>query len=226
MKQMEKKMIIKDNVVKNIFYEKKLLVTLVNAPFIVHLIYAFQTSEDLCMVVDFMSGGDLRYHLSRIQKFPEDHVRFYASQMVLALEHLHGRGIVHRDIKPDNLLLDEKGYCHLADFNISAKSIKNGLTGRSGTPRYMAPEIYLKKHYYEYVDLWSLGITLFEMFFGHTPFANNEEEITTKPLVFSTSANISEEAKSMIEGTFVFKAAPKRNLLPSDHLQPQVASLL
>ncbi|XP_035767111.1 serine/threonine-protein kinase 32C-like isoform X2 [Neolamprologus brichardi] len=138
--------------------------------------YSFQDEEDMFMVVDLLLGGDLRYHLQQNVQFSEDAVRLYLCEMTLALDYLQSQHIIHRDVKPDNILLDEQGHAHLTDFNI-ATIIKDGerATALAGTKPYMAPEIFQSfvsggTGYAFEVDWWSLGVTIFEVLRGWRPY--------------------------------------------------------
>uniref|UniRef100_A0A3B4VCN2 non-specific serine/threonine protein kinase n=1 Tax=Seriola dumerili TaxID=41447 RepID=A0A3B4VCN2_SERDU len=147
--------------------------------------YSFQDEEDMFMVVDLLLGGDLRYHLQQSVQFSEDAVKLYLCEMTLALDYLQSQHIIHRDVKPDNILLDEQGHAHLTDFNI-ATIIKDGerATALAGTKPYMAPEIFQSfvsggTGYAFEVDWWSLGVTIFEVLRGWRPYdihANNSVE--------------------------------------------------
>jgi serine/threonine protein kinase len=134
-----------------------------NNPFIVKLHYAFQTPEKLYFVIDFLNGGELFYHLRKEQRFPEDRTRFYAAEIVLALEYLHKNGVIYRDLKPENVLLDSNGHLKLTDFGLS----KMGIVGESmsytfcGTPEYLAPEIVKGVGHNKCVDWWSLVLLFF-----------------------------------------------------------------
>ncbi|KAG2179966.1 hypothetical protein INT43_003753 [Umbelopsis isabellina] len=194
LKYINKAKCIKMRAVDNIISERRLLEQ-IDYSLIVNLRYAFQDDENLFMVLDLMLGGDLRFHLERVGSLPEEQVRFYAAELALALNYMHRRRIVHRDIKPDNILLDEKGHAHLTDFNIAVHySEKKPLTAVAGSMAYMAPEVLQKKGYFYSVDWWSLGIVLFELLFGKRPFRGKTNEsltksITSDPLKFPDNAH-------------------------------------
>ncbi len=172
-KLLDKMRVLEKGSFKSVLNERVLLAGL-RCPHLVNLRLAYQTDTDLCMLVDLMHGGDVRFHLSRETFFDEQRVRFYAASIVLGLEYLHAapRRILHRDIKPDNLLLDEHGYCHLTDFNVSVQltDAKPLATGFAGTKVYIAPELWRREAYGLEPDLWSLGVTLYELLVGRVPF--------------------------------------------------------
>jgi serine/threonine kinase 32 len=155
----------------------------VDHPFIVNLRYAFQDDENCFFVLDLMLGGDLRFHLERLGSLPEDVVKFYVAQLSSAVEFLHENGIMHRDIKPDNILLDERGNAHLTDFNIAVHFSERKLTGVAGSMAYMAPEILTKRGYTCHIDWWSLGVCAYELIFGRRPFRGR----TNSDLTYSIS---------------------------------------
>ncbi|KAG6861345.1 hypothetical protein C0995_001324 [Termitomyces sp. Mi166 len=173
--------------VPNVIQERRLLEE-VDHPFIVNLRYAFQDDENCFFVLDLMLGGDLRcaslaprflnyhlilspkVHLERLGSLSEEVVRFYVAQLSSAISFLHESGIMHRDLKPDNILLDERGNAHLTDFNIAVHFGERRLTGVAGSMAYMAPEILTKRGYTYYIDWWSLGVCAYELIFGRRPF--------------------------------------------------------
>jgi serine/threonine kinase 32 len=135
------------------------------------------------MVLDLMLGGDLKFLLRKTGRMPEEWVKFYCAEMIVALEYCHQQKIVHRDIKPDNLLLDEKGHVHLTDFNVATYLPQDGspLTSFSGTVSYMAPEVLRKSGYREEADWWSVAVVAFELLFGKKPFrAASSREVMTR----------------------------------------------
>jgi len=138
--------------------------------------YSFQTPDKLYLVMDFINGGELFFHLQSERKFSNDRARFYTAEIVLGLEHLHANGIIYRDLKPENLLLDSAGHIKMTDFGLS----KEGLTTDErtntfcGTPEYLAPEVLEGKEYNKAVDWWSLGTLIFEMLTGLPPFYDED----------------------------------------------------
>nr|XP_051685678.1 serine/threonine-protein kinase 32B isoform X2 [Oryctolagus cuniculus] len=175
MKYMNKQQCIERDEVRNVFRELQILQGLEH-PFLVNLWYSFQDEEDMFMVVDLLLGGDLRYHLQQSVHFTEAAVKLYICELALALEYLQRYRIIHRDIKPDNILLDERGHVHITDFNI-ATVVKGAekASSMAGTKPYMAPEVF--QVYvdggpgYSYpVDWWSLGVTAYELLRGWRPF--------------------------------------------------------
>lgn len=175
MKYMNKQKCIERDEVRNVFRELQIMQGLEH-PFLVNLWYSFQDEEDMFMVVDLLLGGDLRYHLQQNVHFTEGAVKLYICELALALEYLQRYHIIHRDIKPDNILLDEHGHVHIADFNI-ATVVKGAekASSMAGTKPYMAPEVF--QVYvdggpgYSYpVDWWSLGVTAYELLRGWRPY--------------------------------------------------------
>nr|XP_036846976.1 serine/threonine-protein kinase 32B isoform X2 [Manis javanica] len=175
MKYMSKQKCIERDEVRNVFRELQIMQGLEH-PFLVNLWYSFQDEEDMFMVVDLLLGGDLRYHLQQNVHFTEAAVKLYICELALALEYLQRYHIIHRDIKPDNILLDEHGHVHITDFNIA--TIVKGTekaSSMAGTKPYMAPEVF--QGYvdggpgYSYpVDWWSLGVTAYELLRGWRPY--------------------------------------------------------
>jgi len=170
LKYINKAKCVRMKAIANVIQERRLLEE-IDHPFVVNLRYAFQDDENCFFVLDLMLGGDLRFHLDRLGSLSEETVRFYMAELSSALSFLHEKHIMHRDIKPDNILLDERGHAHLTDFNIAVHySERRLLTGVAGSMAYMAPEILHKRGYTYPIDWWSLGVCAYELIFGRRPF--------------------------------------------------------
>ncbi|XP_007473906.1 serine/threonine-protein kinase 32A isoform X1 [Monodelphis domestica] len=173
MKYMNKQKCVERNEVRNVFKELQIMQCLEH-PFLVNLWYSFQDEEDMFMVVDLLLGGDLRYHLQQNVRFQEDTVKLFICELSMALEYLQSQRIIHRDMKPDNILLDEHGHVHITDFNIAAMLTKEmQITTVAGTKPYMAPEMFNSRRQTGYsfaVDWWSLGVTAYELLRGRRPY--------------------------------------------------------
>ncbi|KAI8971732.1 kinase-like domain-containing protein [Mycotypha africana] len=151
----------------------------VQNPFIVQLFYAFQTNDRLYLILQYATGGELFTHMASEHMFTEDVAQFYLAELLLALEHLHGLGIVYRDLKPENCLLDGDGHVLLTDFGLSKVSLEGSRANTvCGTTEYMAPEILLELQYDKSVDFWTFGILMYEMLTGYTPFRCNNKKKT------------------------------------------------
>uniref|UniRef100_A0A2I3GXP5 Ribosomal protein S6 kinase n=2 Tax=Nomascus leucogenys TaxID=61853 RepID=A0A2I3GXP5_NOMLE len=169
--------------------ERSVLELVRQAPFLVTLHYAFQTDAKLHLILDYVSGGEMFTHLYQRQYFKEAEVRVYGGEIVLALEHLHKLGIIYRDLKLENVLLDSEGHIVLTDFGLSKEFLteeKERTFSFCGTIEYMAPEIIRSKAGHgKAVDWWSLGILLFELLTGASPFTlegeRNTQAETRKP---------------------------------------------
>eukprot|EP01137_Pigoraptor_chileana_P017599 Opistho-2@75902 len=168
MKILRKERVVKLKQVEHSLNEKHILAA-INFPFVVNMLCAFQDKANLYMLLEFIVGGELFSYLRRVGRFPEDQTRFYGSQIVLAFEYLHALNLIYRDLKPENLLIDSRGYIKITDFGF-AKLVKDRTWTLCGTPEYLAPEIILSKGYNQAVDWWALGILIFEMAAGYPPF--------------------------------------------------------
>ncbi|XP_019852698.1 PREDICTED: cAMP-dependent protein kinase catalytic subunit alpha-like [Amphimedon queenslandica] len=151
------------------------ILKIVKHPFCVVLQFSFQNSEFLFYVFEFAAGGMLFYHLKEEGRFTEARARFYIGEIVLALEYLHGLGIIFRDLKPENCLLSAAGHIVLTDFGSAKKLLEGEKTSTlAGTPHYMAPEVLKGEPYTTSADWWSCGVLLFEMITGKTPFESSD----------------------------------------------------
>ena len=192
-KTIHKNRLIQYNKVETAYTERNILVR-VHHPFIVSLKFTFQTPTKLYYGLEYAPGGELFFHLQRRGTFPRNDVKIYIAEIALALDYLHKHNIIYRDIKPENILLDEKGHIKITDFGLSKELQSDTTKTFCGTPDYIAPEIILRKSYGPAVDWWSLGVLGYEMLFGYTPFANENKSvlmmmITTCRVSFPRNAN-------------------------------------
>jgi len=168
MKTLKKTEVVRLKQVEHINSEKQILSS-IRHPFIVNLYRSFQDEKYLFMLLEYVIGGEMFSHLRRAGRFSNEVTRFYAAEIVLALEYLHSLNIVYRDLKPENLLIDHQGHIKITDFGFS-KRVEDRTWTLCGTPEYLAPEIIQSKGHGKAVDWWALGILIFEMLAGYPPF--------------------------------------------------------
>ena len=185
---MSKLKIIDKRSEESIMSERNLLSTL-NHPFIVNMYFAFQDFYNLYLIMDLLSGGDLRYHIAHRRTFSEAETKFFISNMILALEYIHSKNIIHRDIKPENLVLESNGYLRITDFGVAKINEKDNSSETSGTPGYMAPEVILVLNHSFPSDFFALGVIGFEFMLGYRPYlGRSRKEI--KQLIINKQAKI------------------------------------
>ncbi|XP_048198523.1 microtubule-associated serine/threonine-protein kinase 3 isoform X1 [Perognathus longimembris pacificus] len=191
-KKINKQNLILRNQIQQVFVERDIL-TFAENPFVVGMFCSFETRRHLCMVMEYVEGGDCATLLKNMGPLPVDMARMYFAETVLALEYLHNYGIVHRDLKPDNLLITSLGHIKLTDFGLSKIGLMNMATNLyeghiekdarefvdkqvCGTPEYIAPEVIFRQGYGKPVDWWAMGIILYEFLVGCVPFFGDTPE--------------------------------------------------
>ncbi|NWS55357.1 MAST4 kinase, partial [Chunga burmeisteri] len=192
MKKINKQNLILRNQIQQAFVERDIL-TFAENPFVVSMYCSFETRRHLCMVMEYVEGGDCATLMKNMGPLPVDMARMYFAETVLALEYLHNYGIVHRDLKPDNLLVTSMGHIKLTDFGLSKVGLMSLTTNLyeghiekdarefldkqvCGTPEYIAPEVILRQGYGKPVDWWAMGIILYEFLVGCVPFFGDTPE--------------------------------------------------
>lgn len=223
MKVLQKKVIVQKKEVAHTVGERNILVrtAMADSPFIVGLKFSFQTPTDLYLVTDFMSGGELFWHLQREGRFDEKRAKFYIAELILALQHLHMHDIVYRDLKPENILLDANGHIALCDFGLSKANLTKNATTNTfcGTTEYLAPEVLLDEAgYTKMVDFWSLGVLVFEMCCGWSPFYAEDTQQMYKNIAFGKVRfprdTLTTEGRNFVKG--LLNRNPKHRLGAKD----------
>ncbi|KAF3849296.1 hypothetical protein F7725_015793 [Dissostichus mawsoni] len=206
MKKINKQNLILRNQIQQAFVERDIL-TFAENPFVVSMYCSFETRRHLCMVMEYVEGGDCATLLKNMGPLPVDMARMYFAETVLALEYLHNYGIVHRDLKPDNLLVTSMGHIKLTDFGLSKVGLMSMTTNLyeghiekdarefsdkqvCGTPEYIAPEVILRQGYGKPVDWWAMGIILYEFLVGCVPFFGDTPEALFGQVISGGAAEV------------------------------------
>lgn len=210
MKTMKKSEVIRKKQVDHAWTEFRVLKRLAGdkarCPYIAPMRFAFHSPSRLYLVFDYCSGGELYFHLGRRGRLPESYVKFYAAEIIVSIGYLHACGIVFRDLKPENLVLDTLGHMNLVDFGLCKEDIRcpaEGVNSFSGTTEYLAPEILTGRGSGLALDWWAFGMILYEMMVGLPPWYDQDQDVMVRkivndPLMFPDHVSMSDEAKHLI----------------------------
>uniref|UniRef100_A0AAY5EH37 Protein kinase C n=1 Tax=Electrophorus electricus TaxID=8005 RepID=A0AAY5EH37_ELEEL len=203
-KVLKKDVVLMDDDVECTMVEKRVLALAWDNPFLTHLYCTFQTKEHLFFVMEYLNGGDLMFHIQDKGRFDLFRATFYAAEIICGLQFLHSKGIIYRDLKLDNIMLDTEGHIKIADFGMCKENVfgENRATTFCGTPDYIAPEILLGQKYTFSVDWWSFGVLVYEMLIGQSPFQGDDEDELFESIRMDTPHYprwITKESKDLLE---------------------------
>ncbi|XP_066526781.1 protein kinase C, delta b isoform X2 [Hoplias malabaricus] len=214
-KALKKDVVLMDDDVECTMVEKRVLALAWDNPFLTHLYCTFQTKEHLFFVMEYLNGGDLMFHIQDKGRFDLYRATFYAAEIICGLQFLHSKGIIYRDLKLDNVMLDRDGHIKIADFGMCKENMlgENRATTFCGTPDYIAPEILLGQRYSFSVDWWSFGVLVYEMLIGQSPFQGDDEDELFESIRMDVPHYprwITKESKDLMEK--LFERDPTRRL--------------
>ncbi|XP_003480018.1 protein kinase C delta type isoform X2 [Cavia porcellus] len=224
-KALKKDVVLMDDDVECTMVEKRVLALAWENPFLTHLFCTFQTKEHLFFVMEFLNGGDLMYHIQDKGRFELYRATFYAAEIICGLQFLHSKGIIYRDLKLDNVMLDREGHIKIADFGMCKENIfgENRASTFCGTPDYIAPEILQGLKYTFSVDWWSFGVLLYEMLIGQSPFHGDDEDELFESIRVDTPHYprwITKESKDILEKLFERDPAKRLGMTGNIRMHP------
>lgn len=214
-KALKKDVVLMDDDVECTMVEKRVLALAWDNPFLTHLYSTFQSKEHLFFVMEYLNGGDLMFHIQDKGRFDLYRATFYSAEIIVGLQFLHSKGIIYRDLKLDNVMLDRDGHIKIADFGMCKENVfgEARATTFCGTPDYIAPEILLGQKYTFSVDWWSFGVLVYEMLIGQSPFQGDDEDELFESIRMDMPHYprwITKEAKDLLEK--LFEREPSRRL--------------
>lgn len=216
MKEMNKKRLVAHRATQLCLNEMLILAEL-SSPFVTNLKYSFQDDDNVYLVMDMCSGGDLKFHLREHKRFSTEQVQFYAAEILLGLEEIHNHSYFYRDLKPHNILLDHLGHVRISDFGLVVKYAGKPIRHCAGTAGYWAPEVVSKKETKFTSDLWSWAVVVYEMSTGRRPKAQVENKSEWSP--FETERSVDDLAQQDIPPSITLD-------FPAQHIQPALKDLL
>ncbi|XP_055773189.1 protein kinase C delta type-like [Salvelinus fontinalis] len=221
-KALKKDVVLMDDDVECTMVEKRVLALAWDNPFLTHLYSTFQTKEHLFFVMEYLNGGDLMFHIQDKGRFDLYRATFYSAEIIIGLQFLHSKGIIYRDLKLDNVMLNRDGHIKIADFGMCKENVfgENRATTFCGTPDYIAPEILLGQKYTFSVDWWSFGVLVYEMLIGQSPFQGDDEDELFESIRMDVPHYprwITKEAKDLLEK--LFERDPSRRLGVVDNIR-------
>lgn len=224
-KALKKDVVLIDDDVECTMVEKRVLALAWENPFLTHLFCTFQTKEHLFFVMEFLNGGDLMFHIQDKGRFELYRATFYAAEIICGLQFLHNKGIIYRDLKLDNVMLDREGHIKIADFGMCKENIfgENRASTFCGTPDYIAPEILQGLKYTFSVDWWSFGVLLYEMLIGQSPFHGDDEDELFESIRVDTPHYprwITKESKDILEKLFERDPAKRLGMTGNIKIHP------
>uniref|UniRef100_A0A4W5QXR9 Protein kinase C n=1 Tax=Hucho hucho TaxID=62062 RepID=A0A4W5QXR9_9TELE len=224
-KALKKDVVLMDDDVECTMVEKRVLALAWDNPFLTHLYSTFQSKEHLFFVMEYLNGGDLMFHIQEKGRFDLYRATFYSAEIICGLQFLHSKGIIYRDLKLDNVMLDHSGHVKIADFGMCKENVfgESLATTFCGTPDYIAPEILLGQKYSFSVDWWSFGVLLYEMLIGQSPFHGDDEDELFESIRMDTPHFprwITKEAKDLMEKLFERDSTRRLGIVDNIRVHP------